>query len=164
MIIPHAQKHYRAATMELVACMDEQHIEMHIVTQIGETVAVYCQGFDLQGSAVDQADATRMPRGTRPGAKDAALTYRAGRSRVTCPPAALRRLPLTSRPAEAGVRPRTIRVISAAMPSGDRTKSMHPLAMALAGISGCPAVSGFCAMVVPPASLMPQSAAAPSPS
>ena len=42
MTIPHAQKHYRAATMELVACMDEQHIEMHIVTQIGETVAVYC--------------------------------------------------------------------------------------------------------------------------
>ena len=29
-------------------------------------------------------------------------------------------------------------------------KSMHPLAIALPGMSGCPAVSGFCAMVMPP--------------
>ena len=42
MTIPHAQKHYRAATMELVAYLDEQRVEMHIVTQTGETVAVDC--------------------------------------------------------------------------------------------------------------------------
>ena len=42
MTIPHAQKRYRAATMELVAYLDEQRVEMHIVTQTGETVAVDC--------------------------------------------------------------------------------------------------------------------------
>ena len=42
MPIPQAQKHYRAATMELVAYLDEQRVEMHIVTQTGETIAVDC--------------------------------------------------------------------------------------------------------------------------
>jgi hypothetical protein len=51
-----------------------------------------------------------------------------------------------------------------AISSGERIKSIHPLAIALPGMSGCPAVSGFCAIVMPPASLMPHSAAAPSPS
>jgi len=40
--IPHAQTHYRAATMELVAYLDEQRVEMHILTETGETVAVAC--------------------------------------------------------------------------------------------------------------------------
>ena len=40
--IPHAQAHYRAATMELVAYLDEQRVEMHILTETGETVAVAC--------------------------------------------------------------------------------------------------------------------------
>ena len=35
-----------------------------------------------------------------------------------------------------------IRTISLAISSGDRIKSIHPLAIALRGISGCPAVSG----------------------
>ena len=42
MTIPHAQRHYRAATMELVAYLDEQRVEMHIVTQTGETLAIDC--------------------------------------------------------------------------------------------------------------------------
>ena len=42
MTIPHARTHYRAATMELVAFLDEQRVEMHIVTQNGETIAVDC--------------------------------------------------------------------------------------------------------------------------
>jgi hypothetical protein len=42
MAIPHARTHYRAATMELVAYLDEQRVEMHIVTETGETVAVDC--------------------------------------------------------------------------------------------------------------------------
>jgi hypothetical protein len=58
----------------------------------------------------------------------------------------------------------TMRTISLAMSSGERMKSMHPLAIALSGMSGCAAVSSFCAMVIPPTSLMPQRAAAPSPS
>ena len=40
----------------------------------------------------------------------------------------------------------------------------HPLAMAVSGIPGCPAVSGSWAMVMPPTSLIPWSATAPSPS
>jgi len=42
MTIPHAQTRYRAAAMELVAYLDEQRVEMHIVTGTGETVAVAC--------------------------------------------------------------------------------------------------------------------------
>ena len=38
---------------------------------------------------------------------------------------------------------RAIRAISWAISSGDRIKSIHPLAIALPGMSGCPAVSGF---------------------
>jgi hypothetical protein len=57
-----------------------------------------------------------------------------------------------------------IRTISLAISSGERTKSIHPLAIALSGMSGCPAVSSFCAIVTPPTSFMPHSAAAPSPS
>src|ERR1035437_10066035 len=34
--------------------------------------------------------------------------------------------------------------------SGESTKSTHPLAIALSGMSGWAAVSSFCAMVVPP--------------
>ena len=60
--------------------------------------------------------------------------------------------------------PPAIRTISRAMSSGERTKSIHPLAIALAGMSGWLAVSGFCAMVMPPTSLMPHKASAPSPS
>ena len=41
-IIPQAQAHYRAASMELVAYLDEQRVEMHILTETGETVAVAC--------------------------------------------------------------------------------------------------------------------------
>jgi hypothetical protein len=54
-----------------------------------------------------------------------------------------------------------IRLISFAISSGERIKSIHPLAIALSGISGCAAVSGFCAMVIPPTSLMPHKASAP---
>jgi hypothetical protein len=53
------------------------------------------------------------------------------------------------------VSPRAIRTISSAISSGERTKSMHPVAIALSGISGCAAVSSFCAMVMPAASFMP---------
>jgi hypothetical protein len=42
MTAPRAQLRYRAATMELVAYLDEQCVEMHIVTQAGETVAITC--------------------------------------------------------------------------------------------------------------------------
>ena len=49
-----------------------------------------------------------------------------------------------------------IRTISRAISSGERTKSMHPLAIALSGMSGCPAVSSFCAMAMPPTSLIPR--------
>ncbi len=59
---------------------------------------------------------------------------------------------------------RAMRTISCAMSSGDRTKSMQPLAIALCGMSGWVAVLSFCAMVMPPTSWMPHSAAAPSPS
>jgi hypothetical protein len=55
-------------------------------------------------------------------------------------------------------------MILRAICSGERTKSIHPLSIALSGISGCPAVSGFCATVIPPTSFMPHNAAAPSPS
>lgn len=58
----------------------------------------------------------------------------------------------------------TILTIFFAISSGERTKSIHPLAMALSGISGCLAVSGFCANVIPPASLILHIASAPSPS
>jgi hypothetical protein len=54
--------------------------------------------------------------------------------------------------------------ISTAMPSGDRMRSTHPLAIALSGISGCSAVSSFWAIVTPPTSRMTHSAWAPSPS
>jgi len=57
-----------------------------------------------------------------------------------------------------------IRTISSAIFSGDRTKSMQPLAIALAGMSGCEAVSSLWAMVMPPTFLIPHKAAAPSPS
>src|ERR1035437_3536200 len=50
-------------------------------------------------------------------------------------------------------------IFSLAISSSQRTKSIHPLGMALSGISGCPAVSSFWAMVIPPTSLMPQSVA-----
>ena len=59
---------------------------------------------------------------------------------------------------------RAIRTISSAILSGERTRSMHPVAIALAGISGTPAVSSLCAIVVPPTSLIAHNAAAPSPS
>ena len=59
---------------------------------------------------------------------------------------------------------RAIRPICRAISSGDKTKSMHPLAIALSGMSGWLDVLNFCAMVMPPTSLIPQSAAAPSPS
>jgi hypothetical protein len=48
--------------------------------------------------------------------------------------------------------------------SGDKTKSMQPVAIADSGILGTIAVSSFWAMVMPPISLIPQSASAPSPS
>ncbi len=41
---------------------------------------------------------------------------------------------------------------------------MQPVSIALSGMSGWVAVSGFWAMVMPPISWMPHSAAAPSPS
>jgi hypothetical protein len=56
-----------------------------------------------------------------------------------------------------------IRTISLAISSGERIKSIHPLALALLGISGCSEVSGFCAIVMPPATLIPHSASAQSP-
>lgn len=43
-----------------------------------------------------------------------------------------------------------ISTIFPAISSGDRMKSIHPLAIALSGMSGWVAVSSFCAMVVPP--------------
>jgi hypothetical protein len=42
MTIPRAQTRYHAATMELVAYLDERRVEIHIVTETGETVAVAC--------------------------------------------------------------------------------------------------------------------------
>ena len=45
-----------------------------------------------------------------------------------------------------------IRTISLAISSGERTKSIYPLAIALPGMSGLPAVSSLCAMVMPPTS------------
>ncbi len=42
MAIPQAQSRYRAATMQLVAYLDEQRVEMHIVMETGETIAVTC--------------------------------------------------------------------------------------------------------------------------
>jgi hypothetical protein len=39
---PQAQTRHRAATMELVAYLDERHVDMHIVTQTGETIAIAC--------------------------------------------------------------------------------------------------------------------------
>jgi len=59
---------------------------------------------------------------------------------------------------------RAMRTISPAISSGERIRSMQPLAMALSGMSACLAVSGFWAIVIPPMSLMPHSASAPSPS
>lgn len=58
-------------------------------------------------------------------------------------------------------------VISRTMPgisSRERIKSMHPLPIALAGLSGPRAVSSLCAMITPPTSLISQRASAPSPS
>jgi hypothetical protein len=46
---------------------------------------------------------------------------------------------------------------------GERTKSMHPLSIALSGISGCWSAVGFCATLMPPTSLMPHSAAVSRP-
>ena len=43
---------------------------------------------------------------------------------------------------------------SQAMPSGDRTKRMRPLAIVLAALSGCPPVSSPCAMVMAPTALL----------
>jgi hypothetical protein len=40
MIVPHAKWHYRAATMEFVAYLEGQYVDMHIVTDTGETLAV----------------------------------------------------------------------------------------------------------------------------
>jgi len=42
MDVPQAQTRYCAATMELVAYLDERRVEMHILTQTGETLAVAC--------------------------------------------------------------------------------------------------------------------------
>jgi hypothetical protein len=42
MTIPHAQTRYHAASMKLVAYLDEHRVEMHIVTDTGEAVAVTC--------------------------------------------------------------------------------------------------------------------------
>jgi hypothetical protein len=42
MTIPRAQTRYHAATMELVAYLDEHRVEMHIVTETGQTIAVAC--------------------------------------------------------------------------------------------------------------------------
>jgi hypothetical protein len=39
---PHAPARYRAATMELVAYLDERQVEMHIVTASGESITVAC--------------------------------------------------------------------------------------------------------------------------
>jgi hypothetical protein len=39
MPVPHAQPCCRAATVKLVACLDEQRVEIHIATETGETVA-----------------------------------------------------------------------------------------------------------------------------
>jgi hypothetical protein len=47
-----------------------------------------------------------------------------------------------------------IRIISVAISSGERIKSIHPLSVALKGISGCAAVSSFCAIVMPATSFM----------
>jgi hypothetical protein len=51
-----------------------------------------------------------------------------------------------------------------AIPSGERIKSIRPLPIALSRISGCPAVSSLCSIVMPSPSLMSHSVAAPSPS
>ena len=37
-----ATTHYRAATMDFVVYTEEQRVEMHILTDKGETVAVTC--------------------------------------------------------------------------------------------------------------------------
>jgi len=37
-----AKTHYRAASMDFVVYTEEQHVEMHILTDDGETVAVTC--------------------------------------------------------------------------------------------------------------------------
>lgn len=42
MTFPQMRTRFRAATMELVAFLDEQCVEMHIVTETGEAVAVVC--------------------------------------------------------------------------------------------------------------------------
>jgi hypothetical protein len=42
MTIPHAQARYHAASMKLVAYLDEHRVEMQIVTDTGGTVAVTC--------------------------------------------------------------------------------------------------------------------------
>jgi hypothetical protein len=42
MTIPHAQARYHAASMKLVAYLDEHRVEMHIVTDTGATLAVDC--------------------------------------------------------------------------------------------------------------------------
>ena len=47
-----------------------------------------------------------------------------------------------------------------AISSDERIKSMYPLAIALSGMCACPAVSGFCAIVMPPTSFNPHDAAA----
>jgi hypothetical protein len=44
MTIPHAQARYHAASMKLVAYLDEHRVEMHIITDTGATVAVTCAG------------------------------------------------------------------------------------------------------------------------
>jgi uncharacterized OsmC-like protein len=43
-----------------------------------------------------------------------------------------------------------MRTISAPISSGVKTRSMQPLEMALSGMSGCLALAGDCAMVMPP--------------
>lgn len=42
MTLPQMRTRYRAATMELVAYLDERCVEMHIVTDCGESIAVVC--------------------------------------------------------------------------------------------------------------------------
>jgi hypothetical protein len=55
-----------------------------------------------------------------------------------------------------------ISTICFAISSGDKMKSIQPVSTALSGISGWITVLDFCAIVMPPTSLIPQSAAAPS--
>jgi hypothetical protein len=43
MKLPPATTRYRAVSMELAADLDAQQVEMHILTDTGETIAVVCR-------------------------------------------------------------------------------------------------------------------------